>query len=148
MKLLIALTILNVALILAPPVVALPPVNQTPAMLAAAHLAHTLSPFTSLALAALAATQVWRRRTWRTMTLLAVALGCVALSRINLLERVFAPALNVETSAIGSFHDVRDTDMVIGVVIGEQSRAYPVRYLAYHHMLNDQVGSTALLPTY
>jgi Protein of unknown function (DUF3179) len=34
------------------------------------------------------------------------------------------------------------------VVIGEQSRAYPVRYLAYHHMLNDQLGSTALLPTY
>jgi hypothetical protein len=148
MKLLIALTILNIALILAPPVVALPPVNQTPAMLAAAHLAQTLSPFTSLALAALAAIQVWRRRTWSTAALLAVALGCVALSRVNLLERVFAPALNVETAAIGNFHDVRDTDMVIGVVIGGQSRAYPVRYLAYHHMLNDQLGSTALLPTY
>jgi hypothetical protein len=80
MKLLIALTILNIALILAPPVVALPPVNQTPAMLAAAHLAQTLSPFTSLALAALAAIQVWRRRTWSTAALLAVALGCVALS--------------------------------------------------------------------
>jgi hypothetical protein len=148
MKLLIALTILNVALILAPPVVALPPVNQTPAMLAAAHLAQTLSPFTSLALAALAAIHVWRRRTWRTMTLLAVALGCVVLSRVNLLERVFAPAMDVGTTAIGNFHDVRDTDMVIGVVIGGQSRAYPVRYLAYHHMLNDQLGSTALLPTY
>jgi hypothetical protein len=38
--------------------------------------------------------------------------------------------------------------MVIGVEIGGQSRAYPVRYLAYHHMLNDELGSTALLPTY
>jgi Protein of unknown function (DUF3179) len=148
MKFLIALTILTIALILAPAIIALPPVNQTPAMLAAAHLAQALAPITSVALAALAAIQLWRRRTWRTTALLAVALGCVALSRINLLERVFAPALNVETTSIGNFHDVRDTDMVIGVVIGGKSRAYPVRYLAYHHMLNDQVGSTALLPTY
>jgi hypothetical protein len=148
MKLLIALTILNVALILAPPVVALPPVNQTPAMLTAAHLSHTLAPIASVLVAALAAIQLWRRRTWSTAALLAVALGCVALSRVNLLERIFAPALDVETAAIGNFHDVRDTDMVIGVVIGGQSRAYPVRYLAYHHMLNDQLGSSALLPTY
>jgi hypothetical protein len=148
MKLLIALTILNVALILAPPVVALPPVNQTPAMLAAAHLAQALSPFTSVLLAALAAVQLWRRRTWSTAALLAVTLICVALSRVNLLERVFAPARDAQTTAIGTFHNVRDTDMVIGVVIGGQSRAYPVRYLAYHHMLNDHLGSTALLPTY
>jgi hypothetical protein len=148
MKLLIALTILNVALILAPAIVALPPVNQTPAMLAAAHLAQTLAPIASVLLATLAAIQLWRRRTWSTAALLAVALGSVVLSRVNLLERVFAPAMHVETTAIGNFHDVRDTDMVIGVVIAEQSRAYPVRYLAYHHMLNDHLGSTALLPTY
>jgi hypothetical protein len=148
MKLLIGLTILNVALILAPLIIALPPVNQTPQMLAAAHLAQVLAPFTSLALSALAAIQLWRHRNWRAGALLAAALVCVLLSRANLLERVFAPARNVDTTAIGSFHDIRDTDMVIGVVIGGQSRAYPVRYLAYHHMLNDQLGSAALLPTY
>jgi len=38
--------------------------------------------------------------------------------------------------------------MVIGVTLGGESRAYPVRYLAYHHMLNDRLGPTALLPTY
>jgi hypothetical protein len=38
--------------------------------------------------------------------------------------------------------------MVIGVILGGQSRAYPVRYLAYHHMLNDRLGGTWLLPTY
>jgi hypothetical protein len=148
MKLLIALTILDVALIIAPPLVALPPVNQTPAMLAIAHLTQTLAPITSMLLAALAAIQLWRRRTWSAAALLAVALICVVLSRVNLLERIFAPARDAQTAAIASFHDVRDTDMVIGVVIGDQTRAYPVRYLAYHHMLNDQLGSTALLPTY
>lgn len=144
----VALTILNIALILAPLIIALPPVNQTPEMLAAAHLAQVLVPFTSLALSALAAIQLWRHRNWRAGALLAVTLVCVALSRANLLERVFAPARNVETAAVGDFHDIRDTDMVIGLVIGGRSRAYPVRYLAYHHMLNDQLGSTALLPTY
>ena len=148
MKLLIVLTILDVALIIAPAVVALPPVNQTPAMLAAAHLAQILAPIASVLLAAMAAIVVWRRRTWSAAVLLAVALICLGLSRVNLLERVFAPARDAQTVEISGFHDIRDTDMVIGVVIGGQSRAYPVRYLAYHHMLNDQLGSTALLPTY
>lgn len=148
MKLLIALTILEAALIMAPAVVALPPVNQTPAMLAIAHLAQTLAPIASVLPAALAAVQLWRSRTWRAGALLVVALICVGLSRVNLLERVFAPARGAQTAAIGSFHDIRDTDMVIGVAIEGQTRAYPVRYLAYHHMLNDRLGSTALLPTY
>ena len=147
MKLLIALTILNVALILLPPVVALPPIEQTPAMLGAAHMAQTLAPIVSLLLAALAAVQLWRRPV-ACGALLVIALICLALSRVNLLERIFAPARDAQTTAIASFHDVRDTDMVIGVIIGDQIRAYPVRYLAYHHMLNDQLGSTALLPTY
>jgi Protein of unknown function (DUF3179) len=148
MKFLIALTILTVALLLGPIIIALPPVNQTPAMLSAAHLAHILSPFASLALVAVVAFQLWRRRTWRTWVLLAVALGCFALSQVNLFDLAFAPARGAEITSIGAFHDVRDTDMVIGVVIGGQSRAYPVRYLAYHHMLNDQLGPIALLPTF
>ena len=147
MKFLVALTILNIVLILLPPVVALPPVQQTPAMLAAAHLAQTLSPIASLLLAALAAIHLWRRPV-AGGAFLVIALICVGLSRVNLLERIFAPARDAQTATIASFHDVRDTDMVIGVMIGDQVRAYPVRYLAYHHMLNDQLGSTALLPTY
>ena len=148
MRLLIALAILNVALILAPLLVALPPVNQTPQMLVAARAAQALAPIASILLAALAAIQLWHSRTWRAGALLAIALICFTLSKVNLLERVFAPARDAETSAIAAFHDIRDTDMIIGVVIANQTRAYPVRYLAYHHMLNDQLGSTALLPTY
>jgi hypothetical protein len=147
MKFLIALAILSVALILTPLLIALPPVNQTPQMLAAARAAQALAPIASLLLAVLAAIRLWRRPV-ACGAVLAIALICFALSRVNLLERVFAPARTAETIAIASFHDIRDTDMVIGVVIADQSRAYPVRYLAYHHMLNDQLGSTALLPTY
>ena len=117
-------------------------------MLSAAHTAGTLARFTSVALAILVARWLWRERTWRGLALLAVTLSCVVLSRINLLEWVFPAARGAETASIAAFHDIRDEDMVIGVALEGLSRAYPVRYLAYHHMLNDQVGATALLPTY
>lgn len=148
MLLLIALIIFDVVLILAPLVVALPPVAQTPELLGAARMAQVIAPFASLALAAVAAVQLWRRKTWTALALMAVALGCVGLSRVNLFERVFAPVADTQTAPVAEFHDIRDTDMVIGVSIEGQSRAYPVRYLAYHHMINDQLGSTAFLPTY
>ena len=74
--------------------------------------------------------------------------ACAALSRVNNLEWIFAPASETQFAAIGQFHDIRDTDMVLGVTLDGESRAYPVRYLAYHHMLNDRIGSIALLPTY
>jgi hypothetical protein len=148
MKLLLWLSVLNLALIVTPLLVALPPVKQTPAMLSAAHTAATLAKFTSVALTVLVARWLWRERTWRGLALLAVTLSCVVLSRINLLEWVFPAARGAETASISAFHDIRDSDMVIGVAIEGQSRAYPVRYLAHHHMLNDQLGAAALLPTY
>jgi len=148
MKPLLWLIVLNVVLIVAPLLVALPPVKQTPGMLSAAHMAGTLAKFTSAAAVILVATWLWRERTWRGLSLLAVAICCAMLSRINLLEWVFPAARGAETASIAAFHDIRDEDMVIGVALEGLSRAYPVRYLAYHHMLNDQVGATALLPTY
>ena len=148
MKPLIGLTVLNIGLIVAPVVVAMPPVTQTPGMLAAAHAAEAIAPIVSVALSIAIAVYLWRRKTLGGVVLLVLALCCTALSRVNLLERVFAPATGVETEAAQSFHEIRDTDMVIGVAIGGRSRAYPVRYLAYHHMLNDQLGMVMLLPTY
>ena len=148
MKLLLSLTLLNVALIVAPLLIALPPVKQTPGMLAAAHAAGWLAPVMSAALTILLAIRLWRKRTGRTLAVLLLAITCAVLSRINLMEWVFAGASSAQIAGISEFHDVLDEDMVIGVVAGGLSRAYPVRYLAYHHMLNDQLGGTALLPTY
>src|SRR2546426_5479237 len=148
MKLLFWLTILNLALIVTPLLVALPPVKQTPGMLSAAHMAGTLAKFTSVALAILVARWLLRKRTWRGLVLLAVTLACAVLSQMNLLEWGFPAARGAETAPVAALHEIRDRDMVIGVFIEGQSRAYPVRYLAHHHMLNDQLGAAALLPTY
>jgi len=147
-KLLLILVIFNVALVVTPLVVAIPFITQTPTLLAAGHAARSLAPAVSAASALLAVAIVVRSRSGWSWLALALILIAAALSRVNYLEWVFAPASNTEIAAIGQFGDIRDDDMVIGVVIGGESRAYPVRYLAYHHMLNDRLGATALLPTY
>lgn len=132
----------------APLVVAMPLLSQTPELLAFAHAAEKLAPALSIAAAAALALRLWRGGSRGAWALLAVTALCAVLSRMNLLERMFAPARDAIVMAAGSYRDIRDTDMVIGVTLGGSSRAYPVRYLAYHHMLNDRLGPTALLPTY
>ena len=41
-----------------------------------------------------------------------------------------------------------DDDLVLGLEWGEEARAYPVRMLRYHHIVNDTVGGQPLLITY
>lgn len=48
----------------------------------------------------------------------------------------------VETDYFG------DEELVLGVEFGGEVRAYPVRMLRYHHIVNDTVGGEPLLVTY
>jgi hypothetical protein len=41
-----------------------------------------------------------------------------------------------------------DTDEVLGVSRGKESRAYPVRMLAWHHIANDTLDNKPLLVSY
>ena len=41
-----------------------------------------------------------------------------------------------------------DEELVLGVEWGGEVRAYPVRMLRYHHVVNDTVGGEPLLVTY
>ena len=43
---------------------------------------------------------------------------------------------------------LRKNDRVIGVALGEEVRAYPLRILNYHEIVNDRIGDTALAVTY
>ena len=84
---------------------------------------------------------------------LATALGLVVVggavtSIANLAEVMFAKAPEADFISINNQSDLKPDDMVIGVIIDGKPRAYPVRYLAYHHMLNDSFAGTKLLPNY
>ena len=148
-KILFALVLLNILVAAAPVLILLPPIAHTPAMLWLVLAAKTIAPWFS-ALSVVFA--VWiLTRAWRSILVIisfVLILCAAALARINYVEHFFPSASGAEMAQIGSFQDIEDRDMVIGVTLGEVSRAYPVRYLAFHHMLNDQLGPTALLPTY
>ena len=76
------------------------------------------------------------------------AISLAVLTRIPYIEWAFARASAANLAPLAGFADVGEQDMVIGVEIGGESRAYPVRYLAFHHMLNDRLAAAAILPTY
>ncbi len=39
-------------------------------------------------------------------------------------------------------------EKVIAVKIGASARAYPIRGMSYHHIINDVVGNVAIVATY
>ena len=81
------------------------------------------------------------------VTAVAAIFVSAALSRINVFERMFHP---LTTPA---FHPVQETSLdadekVMAIEQGHQARAYPIRIVSYHHIVNDVVGGTALVATY
>jgi hypothetical protein len=39
-------------------------------------------------------------------------------------------------------------ELVLGVVVGDEARAYPISQMAYHHIANDQIDGEPYLVTY
>lgn len=44
--------------------------------------------------------------------------------------------------------ELKDRELVLGLVVDGQPMAYPVRYLAIYELVDDRVGDTALAPTW
>ncbi len=49
---------------------------------------------------------------------------------------------------VGEAGHLGDEELVLGVEWAGEVRAYPVRMLRYHHVVNDTVGGEPLLVTY
>lgn len=86
------------------------------------------------------------RRRW------AVAGACLAClfaiaSRVNVYELLFHPAGHpLFVTATQSKVDA--DDMVMAVKVDGVAHAYPIRTIAYHHIVNDFVGHEPILATY
>lgn len=87
----------------------------------------------------------WRRIAATLMLLVTIAAG--ALSQINVFEAMFAP-LPAPRFADARAAGIPDEALVMAVRVGDVARAYPVEVLAYHHVLNDEVGDTPIAVTY
>lgn len=77
-----------------------------------------------------------------------VVLFCVWFSRQNHFEWMFNPLAQTAYAKASETDFVADDDMVLAVKINGEAVAYPVRQMAYHHVVQDVVGGTPITATY
>jgi hypothetical protein len=123
------------------------------------RLAYTLkrwSPLVTLLIVGVAVALVvglWRgaRRWWRKAALfLPLPFIFLALwfARQNHFEWMFNPITEVAHSRTADATYVEDDDKVLAVEINGEPVAYPIRQMAYHHVVNDVVGGVPIAATY
>lgn len=103
-------------------------------------------------LALVSAWRLWNMegRRWRRVVATAAAAavcGFTGLSRINIYELMFHP---VEQFVFLPQNQVKLNagEMVIAVQVNGSARAYPVRSISYHHIVNDVVAGRPITATY
>lgn len=104
------------------------------------------------ALALLSASWIWRTeaKRWRRVLVCvgaAAVCGFTALSRINIYELMFHPLDQFVFIAQGQAK-LDAGEMVIAVNVNGAARAYPVRSMSYHHIVNDVVAGRPITATY
>jgi hypothetical protein len=77
-----------------------------------------------------------------------LVIGLAALgTRVRVFERMFAPMSSPQlVGADGA--QVGPDDMVLAARVGGARRAYPVRTIAYHHVLNDVIDGVPVVATF
>jgi hypothetical protein len=129
---------------------------QTETGLAVGYYVRGLAPWATVALALsalLLVVRMWRasRRRWAKALmalLLLPAAATVWASRQNVYELAFNPLPAPAYARAGEVDYISDEDMVLAVERGGERAAYPVRLLAYHHLVADAVGGVPLVATY
>lgn len=73
--------------------------------------------------------------------------GLAALARVNVYELMFHPDAQPAFAAASRMKLDKD-EKVIAVKIGGAARAYPIRNISYHHVINDELEKAAIVATY
>lgn len=152
MRWILALSFVATAFCAAYPMYVIRPFRaQGPEELALALAVIQARPWITAICAALAIFAAWRsttrkQRIWRGLAAFAVCALAVA-SRINVFEIMFHP---VDQPAFVAANEIRldGDEKVLAIRAGKAARAYPVRSIAYHHIVNDTVDSRAVVATY
>lgn len=91
-----------------------------------------------------------RCRTWQkiaTCLCACLVFALAFLSRINVYELMFHP-LDRPTFSRAQSAKLDGKEEVIAIQINREARAYPVRIMSYHHIVNDVVGGLPVVATY
>jgi hypothetical protein len=159
MKKWILLTVISVsafAIIFIPAFLIQPFRAQTSQTVQYAYMLRRFSPWLTLFLSAILILILIRNyksfgRWWQkaaAFTLLMICLFSAWFARQNHFQWMFNPLKNPAYAAASKVHFVEPSDMVLGVKINGEDAAYPVRLLAYHHLVQDTVGGKPIVATY
>jgi Protein of unknown function (DUF3179) len=95
---------------------------------------------------------VWRRAGWVAKLLLApaIALSLLAagVSWVNPYEQMMFHPYGQPRYVTVQQAGIDAKDMVIVVSLGGESRAYPIREMGYHHIVNDRLHQLPIVVTY
>ena len=153
---LLLLSLLALAVVMVPVMLIQPFAPQSPSAIELAYTLRRWSPWLTLgaALIGLALTVRLWRETPRLLPRIAVALLALVavaatwMSRQNHFEWMFAPLPDARFLRTAEAAAVAPEDMVLAVMTGGDAVAYPVRQIAYHHLVEDSVGGVPIVATY
>lgn len=150
------LTVMALVIVAVPVWLIMPFKSQTPRGLDIAYTMKRWSPLVTVAASIIVlalAVFLWRgvRRWWLKVPLViafAFTLVFAWFARQNHFEWMFNPLPNVSFAKASDASFVADNDQVLGVHINGEAAAYPIRQIAYHHVIQDEVGGVAIAATY
>ena len=153
--LLFLLVIAVVAIVLTPVFLIMPFKAQTPRIMEVSYLMRSWSPLLTIigSLIVLTLTiRLWPGGRWWSriglVILLLPVVGATWLAQQNHFEWMFNPLPNPAYAQSAAATFVNDDDRVMAVTIGGESAAYPIRIMAYHHLVGDTVGGNPIVATY
>ena len=150
-----ALPIAVVAIVVLPIALDQPFGAQTPRLMAWVYALRRWSPLAAAAGAAAMlaiAVRAWPRSRIVARTALTAAvvvtIAAAWLARQNVFEWMFNPLPRPSFVSAGAASFLEPADLVLTVRVGDDAAAYPIRQLAYHHLVNDRIGRTPAVVTY
>jgi uncharacterized protein DUF3179 len=154
--LLLSVTLIALASVLVPALLIQPFKLQTAERLKISYALDHWSPeITLLALgfALLIGIRLWSRTCgwWRRACLVLLFIPLLAatwFARQNHFEWMFKPLPNAAFANVNDAGFVSEGDMVLAVELNGDAAAYPVRQVAYHHVVQDTLGGIPVLVTY
>jgi hypothetical protein len=101
----------------------------------------------------LLAVSLWRRAGWIARLLLlapavAIALLAPVAAWFNPYEKMMFHPFGEPRYVTVQQARIDASDMVIAVTLGGESRAYPIREMGYHHIVNDRLHELPIVVTY
>jgi TRAP-type uncharacterized transport system fused permease subunit len=153
--LLLLLLVVAFAVVTIPVFIIMPFKAQTAAGIEASYWLRRISPGATImasVIAIILGFKLWRgARWWSRLAMLLLFIPLFAstwFARQNHFEWMFNPLPNAAYAKASEANFIHDNDLVLAVEINGEAVAYPVRQMAYHHVVNDVVGGRPITATY